>query len=100
MHQPPPTFEVNGTAIREIRMRAGVAMSELARRAGISRRYLNHLELGSRHRMRPGPYLALRNALNATDEELLAESSREEVKWTTGRSTTCPSSPPTPTRST
>ncbi|MEW2578422.1 helix-turn-helix transcriptional regulator [Streptomyces syringium] len=73
MHHPPTTFEVNGAAIRKLRMRAGVEMSELAERAGISRRYLNHLELGSRHRMRPGFYTALRDALNATDEDLLAE---------------------------
>ncbi|MFG3476406.1 helix-turn-helix domain-containing protein [Streptomyces sp. NPDC047980] len=70
MHQP-PTFEVDGDAIREERMRAGLEISDLAERAGISRRYLSHLENGTRKRMRPSRYAALRTALNATDAQLL-----------------------------
>lgn len=71
MHQP-PTFEVDGTAIREERMRAGLEISEVAEVAGISRRYLSHLENGTRCRMRPSRYVALRAALNSTDVRLLA----------------------------
>ncbi|NUL13265.1 helix-turn-helix domain-containing protein [Streptomyces lunaelactis] len=67
MHQP-PTIEVDGDAIREERMQAGLEISELAERAGISRRYLSHLENGTRTRMRPRRYVALRTALNTTDE--------------------------------
>lgn len=52
-------------------MRAGLEISDLAERAGISRRYLSHLENGTRTRMRPSRYAALRAALNATDERLL-----------------------------
>lgn len=53
-------------------MAAGVEINEMAARAGISPRYLSHLETGSRRHPKPGPYTRLRNALNATDEELLA----------------------------
>lgn len=69
MHQP-QTFVVDGDAIREERMQAGLTRKELARQAGFSRRYLCHLELGTRDRMSPPLYIALRQALNATDERL------------------------------
>jgi len=69
MHQP-TTFEVDGDAVREERMQAGLSRKELARRAGISRRYVCHLENGTRTRMTPEPYVALRAVLNATDERL------------------------------
>ena len=71
MHQP-PTFEVVGDAIREERMQAGLTRIELARQAGISRRFLCHLENGTRDRMSPPLYIALRTALQATDTRLLA----------------------------
>lgn len=71
MHQP-QTFEVDGDAIREERMQAGLTRIELARQAGISRRFLCHLENGTRDRMSPPRYVALRTALNATDARLLA----------------------------
>lgn len=74
MQNPQPTFQVNGAAIRVIRMRAGIEMRELAQAAGISRRYLNHLELGTRRDMRPATYARLRAALHATDHQLLAPS--------------------------
>jgi transcriptional regulator with XRE-family HTH domain len=71
MEQPPPTFQVKGAEIRELRMQAGLSTAELARHAGISRRYLNHLENGYRTRMRPGPYQRLRTAFG-----LAADSDR------------------------
>jgi transcriptional regulator with XRE-family HTH domain len=69
MHQP-TTFEVDGDAIREERMQAGLSRSELARQVGISHRYICHLENGTRRYMGPKPYKRLRTALNATDERL------------------------------
>lgn len=69
MHQP-TTYEVDGDAIREERMQAGLTQAELARHAGISQRYISHLEKGSRTAMRPKTYKRLREALNATDERL------------------------------
>lgn len=71
MHQP-PTYEVDGDAIREERMRAGLETSQLAEDAGISRRYLSHLENGTRRNMRPRSYTALRVALNINDDRLLS----------------------------
>lgn len=63
MEQPPTTYTVNGAEIRKLRMQAGLSTEELAVKAQISRRYLNHLENGYRTRMRPGPYQRLRTAL-------------------------------------
>ncbi|MFT2014650.1 helix-turn-helix domain-containing protein [Streptomyces sp. 796.1] len=74
----PATFEVNGTALRSTRMRQGLGMRATAEAAGISRSYLQRLETGSRTRMSPGPYVALRTALNATDDELLTKGEPEE----------------------
>jgi len=71
MHQP-LTYEVDGDAIREERMQAGLSRNELARHAGFSRRYLCHLERGTRKHMSPRSYIALRKALKATDARLLA----------------------------
>lgn len=69
MHQP-LTFEVIGDAIREERMQAGMSRSDLADQVGCTERYIGHLETGTRRRMRPKPYIALRDALKATDERL------------------------------
>lgn len=69
MHQP-TTFEVDGDAIREERMQAGLTQSELARQAGISPRYVSHLENGTRRHMGPKTYRRLRQVLNATDARL------------------------------
>lgn len=69
MHQP-PTFEVDGIAIREERVQAGLKRRELAEQVGVTSRYIAHLENGTRQRMRRPPYFALRAALKATDERL------------------------------
>ena len=84
MHRPQSTFQVNGSAIRERRMRLELETAELAKRAGISRRYLNHLENGYRTRMRPGRYAALRAALDidAGDTQLLAPPPHEDTQET------------------
>lgn len=72
MAQTPTTFEVDGTAICTKRMNAGMEVQQLADKAGITASYLRKLERGSRTRMRPGAYQALRAALNATETALLA----------------------------
>ncbi|MFJ4418216.1 helix-turn-helix domain-containing protein [Streptomyces sp. NPDC088925] len=79
MHQPPTTFHVDGAVIRRRRMAAGVGLPDLAKRAGISRRYLSHIENGTRSHMGPALYLRLRTALGATENELLVteESPKE-----------------------
>ncbi|WAL93922.1 helix-turn-helix domain-containing protein [Streptomyces sp. Je 1-369] len=69
MHQP-LTYTVDGDAIRTERMQAGMTRKQLAAAAGLSRRYLCHLENGTRDRMSPPLYIALRAALDTTDERL------------------------------
>lgn len=75
MEQPPPTFQVNGAEIRKARMHAGLETEEAAKRAGISRPYLNHLETGYRTRMSPSRYAQLRTVLGIAenDERLLQQ---------------------------
>lgn len=72
MAQTPTTFQVDGTAIYTKRMNAGMEVQQLAAKAGMTDSYLRKLERGTRIRMRPGYYQALRAALNANEEELLA----------------------------
>ncbi|MGW3594947.1 helix-turn-helix domain-containing protein [Streptomyces sp. NPDC005167] len=74
MEQTPTTFHVDGAEIRKLRMQAELRTAELAGNAGISRRYLNHLENGYRTRMRPDKYKGLRTALGlpADSKRLLA----------------------------
>jgi transcriptional regulator with XRE-family HTH domain len=72
MQQPPTTYPVNGQRVRELRMEAGLELAELAETAGISRRYLSHIENGTRTRMRPARYQRLRQALGATTTQILA----------------------------
>lgn len=59
-------------------MRQGLGTEQVAEAAGITRSYLSRLETGKASgRMRPGTYAALRTALHATDDDLLAPT--EEV---------------------
>ncbi|MFD4263974.1 helix-turn-helix domain-containing protein [Streptomyces sp. NPDC058534] len=76
MTAPRATYEVDGAAIRKLRMARGIQIADLARNARITRSYLSRLETGVRRQMRPPTYSALRNALGipAEDEQLLAPS--------------------------
>lgn len=74
--QQPPTFEVDGNAIREERVDAGLKRSELAELVGVTPRYIAHLENGTRRTMRKPPYIALRAALKTTDERLRRQPPR------------------------
>lgn len=69
MHQP-LTYEVNGDAIREERMQAGMSRTELAHLAGISPRYVAHLENGTRRHMGPASFKRLRDALNTPPDRI------------------------------
>lgn len=68
-----PTVEVDGAAIRRIRILSGTEMQDLADAIGITRNYLSRIETGTRRRLRPSKYAALRAALAATDDQLLAD---------------------------
>ncbi|MFK0182498.1 helix-turn-helix domain-containing protein [Streptomyces xanthochromogenes] len=73
MHQAPTTLQVDGAALRERRKAAGVDLSELAESAGISRRYLSHLENGTRTRMSPARHTRLFKALAAAENRPVAQ---------------------------
>ena len=72
MERPPATYRVNGAAIRTRRKDLGMGLAECAAVIGISRAYLDQLELGHRQHPRPRIYAALRTALRVTDDRLLA----------------------------
>ena len=76
-----------GAAIRTRRKHLGLSIAECAGAAGISRPYLNQLELGKRHRMGPGTYLGLRRALDlpATDTRLLVATTPRKERDHAGR---------------
>ncbi len=80
MEATPGTFQVLGTRIRKRRMQMGLEVRELAEKTGISRRYLSHLENGTRIHMRPRRYTVLRAALDVTDDYLLAPLGAEPDK--------------------
>lgn len=73
----PATYEVNGVAIRELRMSQGIQIADLARSARISRSYLTRLETGVRRHMRPPAYVALRTALGVQLDDTKLLASRE-----------------------
>lgn len=77
MHQDQPTFEVDGPAIRKRRMEAGLNIAQLAKAAGISASYLSHIEVGTRRRMGPHCFAALRTALDAQSSDLLLAACEE-----------------------
>ena len=72
MHRPPATFQVDGAAVRSIRMDAGIEISQLADEVGITASYLSRIEVGTATgRMKPATYVRLRKALTATDNDIL-----------------------------
>jgi len=68
-----PTVSVNGSAVREIRVTAGLNALAAASKAGISAAYLSQIENGHRSRMSPAKFNALAKALDVDRAALLAE---------------------------
>lgn len=67
----PTTIEVNGYALRELRVRSGIGVAELAEQVGVKRPYIAKIELGHSRRVSPKVYNALLNALAITDRRVL-----------------------------
>lgn len=65
------TVEVHGPAIREIRVRSGMGVAELAAAAGVERPYIAKIELGHSRRVSPKVFNALMAALSVTDRRAL-----------------------------
>lgn len=67
----PTTYEVNGFALREVRMRSGIEVQELADLVGVKRPYIAKIELGHSQRVSPKVFNALLAALTIKDRRAL-----------------------------
>lgn len=69
-----PMVEINGFALRAIRVRSGIDAGPFAEQVGIDRSYLNRIENGRRRRIQPSTLAALLDALALTDQRALLAS--------------------------
>lgn len=67
----PTTIEVNGFALREIRVRSGLGVAELARAVDVQRPYIAKIELGHSVRVSPKVFAALLTVLTIKDRRAL-----------------------------
>lgn len=67
----PTTVEINGFALREIRVRSGIAVLDLAKQVGVQRPYIAKIELGHSQRVSPKVFNALMQALSIQDRRVL-----------------------------
>lgn len=65
------TIEVHGPAIREIRVRSGMGVADLAAAVGVERPYIAKIELGHSRRVSPKVFNALVAALAVADRRAL-----------------------------
>jgi len=70
MHTP-TTIEVHGPAIREIRIRSGIEVADLAEMVGVKRPYIAKIELGHSRRVSPKVFKALTAALSIKDRRAI-----------------------------
>lgn len=67
----PATVEVHGPAIREIRIRSGMGVAQLAAAVGVARPHMANIELGHRRRVTPETFNALVRALALADRRAI-----------------------------
>ena len=67
----PTTIEVNGFALRELRVRSGFGVQDLADSVGVQRPYIAKIELGHSRRVSPKVFNALLSALAVNDRRAL-----------------------------
>jgi transcriptional regulator with XRE-family HTH domain len=79
MSTTPTTIEVNGYAIRELRIRSGVGVAELAEQVKVKRPYVAKIELGHSRRVSPRVFQALLDALSITDRRVLLANPHGET---------------------
>lgn len=65
------TIAVNGPALREIRMRSGLGVKELADSAGVQRSYIAKIELGHSRKVSPQVFQSITQALALEDRRAL-----------------------------
>lgn len=65
------TVEVNGFALRELRIRTGISVADLAKQVEVQRPYIAKIELGHSQRVSPRVFTALLSALSISDRRVL-----------------------------
>ena len=65
------TVAINGYALRELRVRSGIGVADLAEQVGVQRPYIAKIELGHSRRVSPKVYNALLSALAIEDRRVL-----------------------------
>jgi len=64
-------IDIHGPAVREIRLRSGVSVQELAEAMGVTRAYVAKIELGHSRRVSPKAFNALLAALGIHDRRAI-----------------------------
>lgn len=67
----PTTYEIHGPAVREIRLRSGVEVAELAEMVGVKRPYIAKIELGHSRRVSSKTFNAIVAALDIKDRRAI-----------------------------
>ena len=65
------TIEVNGPVIRELRLRSGMGVADLATAVGVERPYIAKIELGHSRRVSPAVFNGLIAALAPSDRRVI-----------------------------
>jgi len=65
------TIEINGYALRELRMRSGLGVAEFAAQVGVKRPYIAKIELGHSKRVSPAVFNAILSTLTIADRRAL-----------------------------
>ena len=74
------TITVHGPALRELRVRAGMPIQDLAEACGVKRPHLTKVELGRNRKVSPRLFNALLDALGIKDRRvLMADPYAEDV---------------------
>lgn len=70
----PTTVEINGFALRCIRVLSGIGVRQLAEQIGKDRTYIAHIEAGRCKRVSPAAYNDILAALHIEDRRVLLSS--------------------------
>ncbi len=65
------TIDIHGPAVREIRVRSGMSVADLARAVGVQRPYIAKIELGHSRRVSPKTFNGLLAALSIQDRRAI-----------------------------
>lgn len=69
--------EINGSKLRELRKLAGLTVTEVAEKIGISISYLAQIERGARRTVAPGMFVKICDAMGVVDRRELLRSVEE-----------------------